>query len=167
MSDQITIRNSISKTWGIISISGLIISVIFFFALSYSGSPLWIGIFRLLAFIGFAAAVISYLQHREKTKKITLLVDESQIIVQYFIASRKEQEELFERDTVKTIKVKSAPAIWGFFPRNELRKFLITFTDSKNTLSFFKFGGKNLFISTDDAATVQDFLGQYCTVRQS
>ena len=92
MSDQITIRNSISKTWGIISISGLIISVIFFFALSYSGSPLWIGIFRLLAFIGFAAAVISYLQHREKTKKITLLVDESQIIVQYFIASRKEQE---------------------------------------------------------------------------
>ncbi len=161
MQNKCTISEHTSSIWRALIIGGLTVSVLFVLLLVLSDDALAGGIFRLIAFGGFAVVMLSYLHIRGKAQKIELRFDKERLIITYFSESKKTQEELFELETISSIIRIENPPVWKILPRNDCSRFMISFTDRNNTLSLFRFEGRDLCLSHPDAAKTEKFLDEY------
>ena len=161
MADNLTFREHTSSVWKPLKIVFLTTAILFTILFWQFNDPLWTGIFRLLAFVGFAGLLLAFLQTRQRTNKIELIVNKSQLQVNYYRNAKKQQEELFEMDTIKQINKEPAPVIWLMLPRNDCQKFIISFTDSRNTLSLFRFESRDIYVSLPDAKKTAKFLASH------
>lgn len=161
MEKKCTTQEFISPTWERIMMGGVAVAVLFTALFIILDDTLLGGFFRLFAFAGFAAFVMAFLQKRSRIDSIDLEVDRKNLTITYFKSSEIKQEELFDLKTIKDIQTRSAPAIWKVFPRAGAVQFLITFTDSDNTLSMFRLEGRDIYLSEKEAQTVKAFLNKH------
>jgi hypothetical protein len=158
MQNKCIVSQHASSVWKTLITGGLIVTVLFIVLSAISDAPLFKGVFRLIAFSGFAITALSYLQFRGKPQEIELEFDTEHLIITYFGESKKTQEELFELETISRIVRIENPRVWKIVPRSDCSKFLISFTDHKTTLSLFRFEGRDLCISHQDAQRAERFL---------
>lgn len=136
----------------------LAVSALFLLPYLLINNPIIVGFSRLIAFAGFAALVIAFLQTRGRTDHIKLTVDDTNLVVRYFKSSDKKQEELFDLKTMDEIKCRPAPPIWKIIPRNDSSEFRISFNDSENVLNMFRVDGRNIYIRNTDVNLLKHFL---------
>ena len=161
MTKSITISEYISSVWRVILTSSLSLSIVFLILFLLLQSPLLVGIFRLCSFIFFAISVLSVLQMRGKTQKIDLELYPEELKINYFISTRKNQEEIFKVNEIEQIKQSPAPPIWNVIPRKNSTKLLISFIDTSTTLPFLRFKGRDLYVTSSDAQKVVEFFEQH------
>jgi hypothetical protein len=161
MSDSLTIEEHRSRVWRYILFTSLGIALLFLILFLVNNSPLIVGIFRLIAFIGFAGFIMSALQLQGKTKEIKMKLDDGQLIVNYYSSTTKNQEELFDVDTINRVEKHPAPAIWKIIPRNDSAKLEISFTDTSNILSLLRYRGQDIYVSHSDAQKAVRFLEEH------
>jgi hypothetical protein len=160
MPGSLTIEEHISSVWKYILTVSLLDAIVFLILFLVNNTPLLVGIFRLVAFIGFAVFVLALLQMMGKTKEIKFALKEDKLYISYYLSLEKSQEEIFEVETIDQVKNLSAPAIWFLIPRNDSAKLQISFTDTSNKLSILRFQGHDLYVSKADAQKVVRFLDE-------
>jgi hypothetical protein len=161
MSDSLTIQEHRSSVWKYILSISAGIAILFLILFLVSTNPLIVGIFRLIAFIGFAGFVMGILQLQGKTKEIKIQQNEDQLVINYYSSTAKNQEELFEIATIHRIEKHPAPPIWKIIPRNDCAKLQISFTDTSNTLSMLRYRGQDIYVSHSDAQKAVHFLEEH------
>lgn len=161
MQGKCAISEHTSSIWRTLIAGSLTVTGVSIVLFILSDHILFEGILRLIAFGGFAITVLSYLQTRGKEQEIELLFNEKHLMVTYFGESKKTQEEFFELETIANIIRIKNPRVWKILPRSDCSKFLISFTDSKNTLSIFRFEGRDLCVSHPDAEKTEKFLRKH------
>lgn len=159
--DKLTIEEHRSSVWKPILFISLFVAILFFILFLIVHDPLMIGIFRLVAFIGFAAFVLSFLQIQGKISRIKIEPGKEKLIISYFSSSQKSQEELFDIATIDQVKQCSAPAVWKVIPRKDCSKLQISFTDSSNELSLLRRKGRDLYVTHSDAKKAVNFLDKH------
>jgi hypothetical protein len=167
MSDSLTIEEHRSRTWRYILFTSLGIAILFLILFLVNNNPLIIDIFRLFAFIGFAGFIMSALQLQGKKKGIKMKLDDGQLIVNYYSSTTKNQEELFDVDTINRVEKHPAPAIWKIIPRNDSAKLEISFTDTSNILSLLRYRGQDIYVSHSDAQKAVRFLEEHLSSCQA
>jgi hypothetical protein len=136
-------------------------AILFFILFWFTATPLLTDIFKLLAFIGFAALVIAFLQSRAKIQEMEIEIGDQRLHINYFRSSEKNSEELFELDTIDQIQKLPAPPIWRIFPRRGCTKMEISFTDTSNKLSLFRFQGRDRYLTPSEAQKIETFLQEH------
>lgn len=153
-----TIRENKPGAWNWIMGLSLAVAVLFFVLYLFISNPVIAGYSRFIAFIGFAALVIAFLQTRGRTDQIQLTFDDTNLIIVYFQSSHQKQQELFDLETIGEIRCRPAPPIWKFIPRNDCYEFRISFTDSEKTLCMFRLEGRDIYIRKADVHPLKQFL---------
>jgi hypothetical protein len=161
MSDSITIEEHRSSVWKYILSISLGIAILFLILFLVNHNPLIVGIFRLIAFIGFAGFVMGILQLQGKRKEIKIQQNEEQLVINYYSSTAKNQEELFEIDSINRVKKDPAPPIWKIIPRKDCAKLQISFTDTSNILSLLRYRGQDIYVSPSDAQKAVHFLKEH------
>jgi hypothetical protein len=159
--DKLTISEHRSSVWEWVLSISLLVAILFLILFLVSSNPLVIGIFRLIAFIGFAAFVLAILQQQGKMEKIEIKLKDDELIVNYYSSLQKSQEELFDIDTIDHVEKQPAPAIWKIIPRKDCAKLQISFTDTPNILSLLRFRGRDLYVSHSQAQKAIQFLSEH------
>ncbi len=158
MEKKCSVQEYISPTWEWIMMGSVAIAVLFTALFILFDNALLGGLFRLFAFAGFAGFVLAFLQKRSRIDSIDLAVDNKNLTITYNKSSEIQQEELFDIETIEDIQIRTAPPIWKVFPRSSAVQFMISFTDSENTLCMFRLEGRNVYLSKKDTKAVKAFL---------
>lgn len=160
MPDSLTIEEHRSSAWKLILYGSLFVTILFVILFLVIHNLLLIGIFRLIAFIGFACLVLAILRLQGTEQRIEIDIDDNQLRIKYFSSIQKNQEELIELETIDRIEKQPAPAIWRFIPRRDCSKLQISFTDTPNILSLLRYKDRDLYINHSDARKAIGFFGQ-------
>lgn len=144
------------KTGAVISAGLCIITFIIFWNI---GDPFWESIFRLAAFVFFAASVLCYLQIMNGPIKVTVSTTKKNLIISYLKRGKTIQEEEFKKETIKEVfsttsginflQAKLKPAI---------KTFKVNFTDSDRDLYLFEIGGRPLLFNKQSQDKITMFL---------
>lgn len=155
---KLEVTEQFSPIWKTAFYLSIAIAVLFFIIFLLTSDPLWKGIFRFIAFIGFVGAVFSFLRLREGQKRVQIEFSEENLIVTYFKKDEMLKEELFERKTIKEIYKKEAKSAGNLLGTAKGYAFFITFTDTDKTLPFFEYSGRNLSFKKEAALKINHFL---------
>lgn len=158
MKQKLIIKEQFSPLWKTAAYLSSAIAVLFFIIFLFTADPLWEGIFRLIAFIGFIGAVFSFLRLREGQKKVKIEILDEELLITYFKKDEMVKEEIFERKTIKDIYKKEAKSSVKLLPLNKEFEFFITFTDTDKTLPLFEYSGRNLLFSEEKASKIDQFV---------
>jgi len=161
MQKTISMREFRSPAWRYLAFICIAIAVIFGVAYWITDNTFWAGIFRLMAFAGFAAWVLVLLQLREKPKTLQFELTDTHFFIRYYLNEDALKEELFERKTILNIEPEKVSQKWNPFSKATPCKYIITFTDTDTELSMLTFGGRNLWVSEQDAAKLNDFFARH------
>jgi|GEM_PF-619401 hypothetical protein len=158
MPQSMTVNEYQSSIWKNLTGVSVLITIIFGAAFLFTNNTLWAGIFRLLAFAGFAGVVLAALRLREKPVTLNLETNNKHLIVRYMLKNKELKEELFEREAIKNIEKKEVSKMKNFLSKSDAYKYVISFTDTDTRLSMLTNNGRDLHLSRQASAQVDAFL---------
>lgn len=150
-----------SPIWKFLALFSGLIAVIFLSAYLFVSDPFWGGIFRFIAFIGFAGIVLLILKIREQPKKIEVKLTPEHLSILYFDDKEKVKEEFYERETIKNIQRKNVSPTWDFLTDPKIYQHIISFSDTETTLSVFIYSGRNIHLNEKDSSKFETFLSNH------
>lgn len=166
MNQKITVKEQFSPRWKYTAILCSIAAILFFILYLIGNNPLWIGIYRLVAFIAFICAVFSFLRLREGKKELRLECIDEHLAITYLHKSKIIKEELFERNTIRDINKQEYKPFGKFSFFDQGYQYFISFTDTDNKLSMFEYSGRNLHFSSDVTKKIDEFLEKNIFLRK-
>ncbi len=121
--------------------------------------PLWIGIFRLAAFIFFSLMVFGILKNMGDPLTITLSCTSDHLLIDYEQGDKLVQEEQFERSSIADFIVSTeTPVNWLPFLYLQSGTIKVTFNDGHHDLHLFEYGGRTLFFEKAEIEEALHFL---------
>lgn len=157
MQQQLTVKEQFSSLLKIIAYVSGTIAVIFFVTYLLVGDPLWKGIFRFIAFIGFIGLVFSFLRLREGQKEVHFELADEKLKITYWQKSEVVKEEFFDQETIKDIYKKEHQS-FGTSLLIKGYEYIITFTDTENKLPMLEYSGRNLHFSEEESTKIDQFV---------
>ncbi|MCW9708303.1 hypothetical protein [Fodinibius salsisoli] len=159
MSTSITIqehRHHIWKTGTYVSVFlAVLLGIIFWNATD----PLWIGIFRLAAFIFFSLSIFGLLKSMGTPLTITLSSSSDHLLVNYHQGDDVVQKEQFECSSIDDFTVSTdTPVNWFPFLYPPSATIKVAFNDGHKDLNLFEYSGRTLFFEKPKLQEVLTFL---------
>ena len=161
MSNTITIREQEYHLWKTGTYIAGLLSLFFGLVFWNLTDPLWVGIFRLLAFIFFSLAVFGVLKRLGGPLKIVISNSPEYLTVEYQQKDKTVQQEQFERSTIQGFQSSgSSPKRWlsSVIPSPSSKTLFICFNDQAHNLPLFEYSGRTLFFSSSTIREVEHYL---------
>lgn len=158
MEETLTVEEQLTARWKLLTIISACVAVLFFVIFLLIDDPLWKGIFRLVAFIGFTGTVLGWLRLRDGKKTIHIEILENQLLIHYLKENNVVKEEVFERKTIKNVYKKELSRFKKILNLGNGYEFYITFTDTKTKLGLFEYSGRNMRFSKEIATNIDQFI---------
>lgn len=157
MDSSITVHESTHWLWKTGTIISGIFCIVFFAVFWNISDPFWTGIFRLVAFVFFAIAMLGSLQLMDGPLKITLSSDKDLLLVAYQKKGKEVQEEQFDRETIKEITPERPKQNMLRLLQPDAVTFRINFNDTDSDLYLFQFRGRPLLFDQSSQKEIMDY----------
>lgn len=157
--NSVTVQEDTHKIWKTGSFISALLCVIFFLIYWNANDPFWAGIFRLTAFIFFAAAMLGGLKLMGSSLRVTLSSNDELLLVTYQKKEKVIHEEQFQKDKIKeiiSVKPRGNPFYTYLQPAS--KTFKVNFRDTENSLHLFEFSGRPLLFDPASQQVIKDFL---------
>lgn len=161
MQNGILIHEHRSPVWRYLAIGLFIVTIAFTGVWFFAEDVLWSGMFRFGAFACFASLVLVWLRIRQAPLALRVKANDDHLFIHYFLDGEEKKEELFERNTIRRIERKAEALFWSSNENANACKFIISFTDTTNTLSVFIYSGREISLSEKDAQKFETFLSDH------
>ncbi|MDZ7680210.1 MAG: hypothetical protein U5J63_00525 [Fodinibius sp.] len=155
----ITIKEESYSFWRMVAGICGILCVLFFVIFWLYSDPFWTSIWRLVAFIFFAGAVMAYLKVMDGPLHVTLEATDDLLLVRYLKKGQTIQEEQFERDTIAEISnSQKSKNLFTNLLQPQSAAFRISFTDTDQQLFLFEFSGRRLLFNRSAQGDIMHYL---------
>lgn len=159
VANSIAVKEQTHRLWKTMAAVSAILCALFFLIFWLLTNPFWTGIFRLIAFVFFAGAVLGYLKVMNGPLLVSLDTTDELLLVSYQKKGDVVQEEQFERDTIESVTTtKSANDLLTKLLQPNSAGFQISFTDTDRPLALFEFGGRTLLFDSSGQNKINNYL---------
>jgi len=122
-------------------------------------NPLWVGIFRLVAFVFFSFAVFGLLKRLSGPLQLVISRTPEDIIIEYRKKEKVVHVEKIERATIGDITISEDSSFLSRLPATEQSTTLfIHFQDEEQSLPLFEYDGRTLFFNRSSMLEADRYL---------
>lgn len=162
MEASIILDEKFSSTWKSTFFSSLGLAAVAFLLYLNAENVIWVGIFRLAAFISFSLGIFCLLRIMEGPKQFKVEADNKNLHITYLKNKNALHEEVLSRDEINCIYKRPStlgiPFTEAEFSVPDSWMFNIEMTDIERDGSLFRFGGKALTVDKQNGQQLDAFL---------
>lgn len=162
MDTSIIVDEKFSSSWKNTFFSSLGLAAAAFVLYLNAENVIWVGIYRLAAFISFSLGIFCLLKIIEGRKHLKVEADNNKLHITYLKNNKAVHEEVLSRSDINCIykspSTFSIPFTEAEFTVPDSWMFNIEMTDIERKGSLFRFGGKTLSVDKQNGQQLEAFL---------
>jgi len=162
MGTSIIIDEKFSSSWKSTFFSSLGLAAVALLLYLNAENVIWVGIFRLVAFISFSLGIFCLLRIMEGRKQLKVEADNKKLHITYLKNKNAVHEEVLSRDGINCIYKRPStlgiPFTEAEFTLPDSWMFNIEMADIERDGSLFRFGGKALSVDKQNGRQLETFL---------
>jgi len=164
MESTLTISENLSDFWKYGPWAAALLSIIFTLIFWNITNVLWVGIFRLTAFICFSFVIFGLLKRINGPLQLNISYNPQYLFIEYTKKGQTIHKEKIERSAIRTFTVTQKSTFINQLTQTAQQETLrIHFQDGEHPLPLFQFDGRTLFFDPDSIAQTDHFLQNLIT----